>query len=85
MAQVSGRALIKVDQCKGCALCTIACPQGIIEIDETRLNAKGYQPALVRDMDACIGCGNCALMCPDCVITVERFSKQRGAVAWARH
>lgn len=85
MAQVSGRALIMVDRCKGCALCTIACPQGIIVIDEARLNAKGYQPASVVDMDECIGCGNCALMCPDCAITVERFSTKRRGGAWAKH
>lgn len=58
--------------CKGCGLCTTACPKGIIVLDKERLNAKGYHPAKVTDMEKCIGCGMCGIMCPDCAITVER-------------
>ena len=44
-----------------------------VEIDNTKINKKGYNPATVTNMDDCIGCTNCATMCPDEVITVERF------------
>lgn len=59
------------DLCKGCGLCTAACPKHIVQLTD-KLNAKGYHPAGVTDESACIGCAFCATMCPDCVITVER-------------
>lgn len=59
------------DICKGCGLCTLACPKKIVKISDG-LNAKGYHPAEVTDPDACIGCAFCARMCPDCVIEVEK-------------
>ena len=58
--------------CKGCELCTTACPVKIVVMDKTQINIKGYHPATVLEMDKCIGCANCATMCPDYVITVER-------------
>lgn len=72
MAKAKGKVTFNEDICKGCGLCITACPVNIIEIDTTRINAKGYQPATVKEMDKCIGCANCATICPDCVITVER-------------
>lgn len=60
------------DLCKGCGLCVSACPKKIVELDTSRLNAKGHHPAHVTDMAQCIGCACCAMMCPDCVITVEK-------------
>lgn len=60
------------DVCKGCGLCVTACPKHIVELDKTKLNAKGHHPAMVTDPSVCIGCAFCATMCPDCVITVER-------------
>ena len=67
-------AKIIVDEkvCKGCGMCVHACPLKIIALDKSRLNAKGYHPAVVSDMGQCIGCAMCALMCPDCAITVEK-------------
>jgi 2-oxoglutarate ferredoxin oxidoreductase subunit delta len=70
---VKGKVTFNVDICKGCALCTTACPVKIISMDTKVINAKGYHPAAVTDPDKCIGCANCAMICPDCVITVERF------------
>lgn len=67
-----GRVIFDRDICKGCELCTTACPVNIIVMDKTGINAKGYHPATVNEMDKCIGCANCATICPDCVITVER-------------
>ena len=58
--------------CKGCELCAGACPQKLIELDKTRINAKGYHPAKMTDESKCIGCAMCAMMCPDVAITVER-------------
>ena len=68
-----GRVIFREDSCKGCGLCAGACPKKIIFLDKSRINARGYNPAYVKDMDECIGCANCAMMCPDLVITVERL------------
>ena len=67
-----GKVTFNEDICKGCELCTTACPVKIVVMDTTRINRKGYHPATVNEMDKCIGCANCAMICPDCVITVER-------------
>lgn len=69
-----GAVTFEEDRCKGCALCVHACPKGIIELDERRINAKGYHPAQITDQAACIACGFCAMMCPDVVIRVERVA-----------
>ncbi len=66
------KVTFNIDRCKGCGLCTTACPKHIVELDKNSLNAKGYHPACVTDQAACIGCAFCATMCPDCVITVEK-------------
>lgn len=63
----------EVERCKGCELCTQVCPKGIVVIDRSRINGKGYHPAAVTEMELCIGCASCARICPDSVITVERF------------
>lgn len=67
-----GKVTFDKERCKSCGLCVDACPNGIIQIDKSVINQKGYNPAIVVDMDKCVGCANCALMCPDVVITVER-------------
>lgn len=66
------KATINSEICKGCALCVTACPQKIIELNDTNLNSKGYPPAQVTDMSRCTGCAACANMCPDSAIEVER-------------
>lgn len=66
------KVTINEDKCKGCGLCTTACPKKIVVLAKDRLNAKGFHPAAVTDMESCIGCRSCAIMCPDCVITVEK-------------
>jgi 2-oxoglutarate ferredoxin oxidoreductase subunit delta len=68
MAKVSFRE----DRCKGCGLCVSVCPKKILELDISRLNAKGYHPIICKDQSACIGCTFCAVQCPDSVITVEK-------------
>ena len=66
------KVIMNEDACKGCGLCVTVCPKKIIILSETRINAKGYNPAEITDMDKCTGCANCAKMCPDFVLTVER-------------
>ncbi len=69
---------IKIDssQCKGCAFCVEACPNGVIEIGAKR-NAMGYFYAVVKkdgakDGKGCTGCTLCAVMCPEVAIEVYR-------------
>lgn len=66
------RLSFKTDLCKGCGLCASACPKGLIALDSSALNAKGYHPAHITDMDKCIACAMCATMCPDVIIKVEK-------------
>lgn len=66
-----GRVIFAEDACKGYGLCIAACPKSIVVMDETRLNARGYNFAAVKDVEQCTGCASCALFCPDSVITVE--------------
>ncbi len=66
------RIIVDFERCKGCALCTTACPKKIVEIQKEKRNSKGYYTAVCIDTDKCIGCGMCYTMCPDCAITVER-------------
>lgn len=73
------RIVIDENLCKGCGLCTIACPYELVHISE-QFNAKGYRPAAFSDPDGvCIGCANCATMCPDVAIVVYRTRKVQPA------
>ena len=62
----------RTDRCKGCGLCVIACPKGLIAIAKDKINQKGHHPAEITDQEKCIGCAFCATRCPDCIIEVER-------------
>lgn len=64
-----GRISIRVDVCKGCKYCVLACPKGVIELDE-RPDAAGFSPARAVRMDECTGCAHCARMCPEAAIEV---------------
>ena len=57
--------------CKGCALCTVACPHDLIVMD-VALNDFGYVPAMITsaNLAKCTACALCARMCPDSAITV---------------
>jgi 2-oxoglutarate ferredoxin oxidoreductase subunit delta len=58
--------------CKGCELCITVCPTKILKLDTSRVNLRGYNPAIVYNLAECSGCGSCAKICPDSVITVRR-------------
>lgn len=64
------KVVFNEEKCKGCYLCTIACPKKIVKMAEGRMNTKGFRPVEVLEMDKCIGCAMCATICPDCVIEV---------------
>lgn len=65
------KVIFNQERCKGCGLCVVVCPKGIIKLAD-KINGKGFKPAEVEKMEECIGCASCAIMCPDCVIEVER-------------
>jgi 2-oxoglutarate ferredoxin oxidoreductase subunit delta len=62
---------IEIDEarCKGCGLCTIACPRKLIALSE-KTNPLGYTPAQAKVQDECAGCKMCAEICPDVAIIV---------------
>jgi len=67
---------IKIDElrCKGCGLCTIACPGKLVTMSDTP-NSSGYTVARFSGAEKCTGCALCAEMCPDVAITV--FKEQQ--------
>jgi 2-oxoglutarate ferredoxin oxidoreductase subunit delta len=68
-----GRIVIDDEWCKGCALCTTACPHSVVQLDASRLNSRGYHPARLTDpAGRCTGCALCAVICPEACITVYR-------------
>ncbi|MBN2890431.1 MAG: 4Fe-4S binding protein [Bacteroidales bacterium] len=71
MAKVIGAVVVNVERCKGCELCTVACPAGVLAMHEN-VNEKGYHYSFMANPEACTGCTNCAMVCPDACITVYR-------------
>lgn len=67
-----GKVIVDTDCCKGCMLCIYVCPRKVLDIDDNRINRKGYSPSVPVRPEDCIGCGNCAIMCPDSCISVYR-------------
>ena len=59
------------NRCKGCRLCILNCPKGIIGIG-SEVNALGYFTAVQTDASQCNACTLCANMCPDTAISVYR-------------
>lgn len=68
---------ITIDEarCKGCALCTIACPKNLVTMSDSP-NSLGFTVAAFSDAEKCTGCALCAEMCPDVAITVFKELKQ---------
>ena len=61
---------IASDRCKGCSLCVGVCPQHVLALDESLVNALGYHPIRLTDAAGCTSCALCARICPDAVFTV---------------
>lgn len=73
-----GRVVIDEERCKGCALCTTACPSSLMALDQARLNGHGYHPATLVDPGGqCTGCGLCAVICPEACLSVFRTRAAR--------
>ncbi|MBO4311597.1 MAG: ferredoxin family protein [Desulfovibrionaceae bacterium] len=70
------RIEILEERCKGCLLCTEACPKQLIRRSE-HFNRHGYLVAEFSDESgsSCTGCASCAVMCPDVAIRVYRTQK----------
>ena len=62
--------VVASERCKGCELCVTACPQHVLELDSSIVNALGYHPVRLTDAGACTSCAFCARVCPDTVFTV---------------
>ena len=70
MAKVIGTIVVDIEKCKGCAVCTVNCPNDVIALSKN-VNSKGYNyMEMINDQS--VGCANCAMVCPDAVITVYR-------------
>ena len=69
---MSSKVMVNTALCKGCALCVAACPKKLIELDKSKLNAKGYHAAICADEAACTACAICAILCPDSAITIAK-------------
>ena len=61
--------VIDETRCKGCGLCTIACPHRLIELGD-KLNIQGYAMVIFSNEERCSGCALCAKICPDVAIAV---------------
>jgi len=62
---------INRERCKGCGLCILYCPKGLILMSD-KINTIGVKPAEFKKDSACTGCTFCALICPDCAIEVYK-------------
>ena len=81
------KVVIDESRCKGCALCTVACPLKLITLSSA-MNSQGFFPARIdeKNMQRCISCALCARMCPDASICVyrERSADERQAAVGHR-
>lgn len=74
-----GTVLIDRNRCKGCGLCVVSCPQGVLQLSAA-YNTRGYRPVLLDESQhPCTGCAICAVICPDVVFTVYRESRRQPA------
>ena len=63
---------IREDWCKGCNVCAMVCPSGVLELDRFASKMR------VKNPEKCIGCGQCEASCPDFCIYVFKPSEIEG-------
>ena len=71
MAKIKGSIIVDRERCKGCNVCVVSCPFGVLKLS-AEVNSKGYNYSFMANPDACTGCASCAVICPDSCITVYR-------------
>lgn len=72
MGKIKGTIVVNTERCKGCQLCIVACPKGVIALAQKRVNTHGYPYVEAAQPDDCIGCASCGIVCPDGCITVYK-------------
>ena len=65
------KVVIDRERCKGCELCTLACPQKIMVMSKS-FNENSYHPVEQINPEKCTGCAFCAIFCPDVAIEVYK-------------
>jgi 2-oxoglutarate ferredoxin oxidoreductase subunit delta len=68
------RIEIDKDRCKGCALCTTACPRQLLSLSDQDSDAE-FPIAFIQNKENCAGCALCAISCPDIAIKVFNRTK----------
>lgn len=58
------------ERCKGCELCIVTCPTGVLAMCD-QLNSRGQHFAVTASPAKCIGCVQCADICPDAAIEID--------------
>ena len=63
---VRGVVHVRVERCKGCALCVEYCPTRVLDLS-AEFNPKGYHYPIVIN-ENCISCQACYTICPEFAI-----------------
>lgn len=71
MAKIRGAVVVDTQRCKGCNLCVVACPAGVLDLN-AEVNDKGYHYSYMKNEEKCIGCASCGEVCPDGCITIYK-------------